>query len=89
MVILEPLSVRGMSVSNLRVGLYLYSWNGSYSALSPVLHGDIALSINTNTIQQIQYNLPQGLKFFFCHLPIFGGFAPMTESNGVSVYVKL
>ena len=23
--------------------------NGSYSALSPVVHGDIALSINTNT----------------------------------------
>ena len=24
--------------------------DGSYSALSPVVHGDIALSINTNTL---------------------------------------
>ena len=35
------------SVSNLRVGLY-----GSYSTLSPVVHGDIALSINTNKQKQ-------------------------------------
>ena len=35
------------SVSNLRVGLY-----GSYSTLSPVVHGDIALSINTKQKKQ-------------------------------------
>ena len=28
--------------------------NGSYSTLSPVVHGDIVLSINTNTIQASQ-----------------------------------
>ena len=49
MVILEPLSFSYGNVSNLTVGLYLFSRGGSYSALSPVVHGDIAQSINTNT----------------------------------------
>ena len=31
-------------ISNLRVELYLYSWEGSNSALSPVVHGNITLS---------------------------------------------
>ena len=40
-----------MSVTR-ELGLYLCSQDGSNSALSPVVHGDIALSINTqyNTI---------------------------------------
>ena len=54
MVVLETLylSVRGMSVTR-ELGLYLYSQDGSYSALSPEVYGDIALGINTqhNTIQ--------------------------------------
>ena len=48
MVILEPLSF--IMVSNLRVGLFIVQLDGSYSALSPVVHGDIALSIKYNTI---------------------------------------
>ena len=41
------LSVRGMSVISEFDCIYTVS--GSYSTLSPVVHGDIALSINTNT----------------------------------------
>ena len=43
------LSVRAMSVTR-HLGLYLFSHDGSDSTFSPVVQGDIALSIN------IQYN---------------------------------
>ena len=35
--------------------------NGSYSALSSVVHGDIALSINTNTIKKTR---PKGVSAY-------------------------
>ena len=46
--------------SHLRLGLYLYIWDGSSSTLSPELHGDIVPSINmysvhkTNCLHNIQ-----------------------------------
>ena len=48
MVILQPLSSRLGNVSTLRVEWYLYSWVASIGALSPIVQGDIALSINTH-----------------------------------------
>ena len=50
MIILEPLSSSWENVSNLRVGLCLNSLDWSNSALSPVVHGHVASSINIYTI---------------------------------------
>ena len=47
MVILEPLSFSSGNVSYLRAWAVLVLSNGLNSALSPVVHGDIVLSINT------------------------------------------
>ena len=52
MVILDPLPFSYGSVNNLRARAVLVQSDGLYNNLSPVLHGDIELSINT-----IQYNL--------------------------------
>ena len=51
MVILEPQSFSEGNVSNLRAWAVLVQSDGSYRVLSPVVHGDIALSINA-----IQYS---------------------------------
>ena len=48
MVILEPQLFSLGNVSKLRVVLDV-KLNGLYSPLSPVVHGDISQSINTNT----------------------------------------
>ena len=37
----------------IKLGVYIVQWNGSNSALSPVVYGDIALSIKT------EYNTKQ------------------------------
>ena len=51
MVILEPLPFSLGNVSNFKVGTVLVQSDKSYSTLSPVVHGDIAPSQTTNTIQ--------------------------------------
>ena len=47
MVILEPLSFSLGIFINLRAGTVLVQLDGSHSALSPVVHGDSVLIINT------------------------------------------
>ena len=51
MVILEPLSSSQGNPSYLSVGAVPVQSDGLDSALSPVVYGDIALSINTITIK--------------------------------------
>ena len=55
MVIIEPLSFSYGNISNLRAWAVLAQLDGSNSALSPVVHGDIVLSVNTNT-KKIEVN---------------------------------
>ena len=52
----------------LELGLYFIQSNGSNSALSPVVYGDIALSIKTqyNAIQFTEVCLPAMFKNFVC-----------------------
>ena len=61
MVILESLSFSYGNASHYELGLYLVQSNGSNSALSPVVYGDIALSIKIKYKIQIQNTLFAGV----------------------------